>query len=67
MNEKYLCIKDFGFHSVILKKNNIYIPKDFLNKTNVISVSWLYNNGYIIPLDEWREQRINKILNNELI
>jgi hypothetical protein len=65
MLEKYMCLQDFEFHSVILKKNGIYIPEDFLNKINIISVSWLYNNGYIIPLEEWREQQIDKVLKDE--
>ena len=67
MSNQYMCIKGYDkyYDNFIIQKGEIY-KEDFLIEERYIIYGLLKQN-YIIPLETWREQQIDKILNNELI
>ena len=79
MIKKFYCINDHNYiyygYSKVLSYNYIkgkiynfeFSYKDtypYVDKDNDCSFTFLEMGIYFITLDEWREKRINKILNN---
>lgn len=62
-NKKYMClISENTRGRVSIEKGKVYDYK-YLDDRYIFDK--LIEYKYIIPLEEWREQIINKILNNE--
>ena len=68
MNKQYMCIKGYDNDKHIELFEQLLIGKiydyDFLVYNRYI-IDGLLLQDYIIPLEEWREQQINKILYGE--
>ena len=65
MIKKYMCIKTCNFSNrrlSTLYKGNIY-DSTLLNSGGYMLLSLLYQK-YVVPLEEWREQQIAKILDS---
>ena len=62
-DKKYRCLENYDIRSdSSLIKDDIY-EESYLKQYYFIDL--LIYQKIIIPLDEWREKRINKILDNE--
>ena len=70
--KKYICIKEFTYSEIIIKVNTIFtehivggVTSHVYNITDNISIYMsMYDcNKYLITLEEFRELRLNKIIN----
>ena len=66
-NRKYMCIKSNYYEEPYFEEGKIYDYK-YLTQWDYIknvAISILIKNGFVIPLETWREKQIDKILENE--
>jgi hypothetical protein len=70
---KYICLETFDRHSKVFNKGDIYCIYDLTDYNKYISIYTENGDyittlnskvikGYLIPLDDWREQVINYII-----